>query len=57
MGQTVLANTSPDGHDAINKMLETLQQEWGGLISKIVDTKVDIFIFLAFIRVLRIHSI
>ncbi|XP_024081429.1 nesprin-1 [Cimex lectularius] len=39
MGQSVLANTAPEGHEAINDTLEALQQDWSCLVTKVVDTK------------------
>lgn len=45
MGQCVLANTAPRGHEHINNTLEALQQEWSNLVARIIDTKV-IFIYL-----------
>lgn len=39
LAQSVLANTAPNGHDAINDMLTRLQDEWGTLASKMAETK------------------
>jgi nesprin-1 len=40
LAQTVLANTAPSGHDAINQILGKLQEEWSALASKMMETKV-----------------
>lgn len=40
LGQTVLANTAPSGHQAINSALADLQEQWSNLASKMVETKV-----------------
>lgn len=40
LAQTVLANTAPAGHQAINDELARLQEEWSALASKMVETKV-----------------
>ncbi|KAI4462171.1 muscle-specific protein [Holotrichia oblita] len=37
--QIVLANTAPSGHDAINKTLASLQEQWSNLASKMIETK------------------
>ncbi|KAK3930234.1 Nesprin-1 [Frankliniella fusca] len=39
LAQTVLANTAPAGHQAINDELARLQDEWSALASKMVETK------------------
>ncbi|CAH1403532.1 unnamed protein product [Nezara viridula] len=39
LGQSVLVNTAPSGHEEINNALENLQQEWSNLATKMVDTK------------------
>lgn len=39
LAQTVLANTAPSGHDAINEMLARLQEEWSSLALKMIETK------------------
>lgn len=39
LGQIVLANTAPNGHEAINQSISNLQEEWSNLASKIVETK------------------
>lgn len=42
LAQTVLANTAPSGHRAINQALADLQEQWSNLASKMVETKVSI---------------
>lgn len=39
LAQTVLANTAPSGHDAINQALGKLQEEWSALAGKMMETK------------------
>ncbi|KDR11756.1 Nesprin-1 [Zootermopsis nevadensis] len=39
LAQTVLANTAPSGHDAVNQILGKLQEEWSALASKMMETK------------------
>lgn len=39
---TVLANTAPSGHDAINSSLQKLQEDWNMLAAKMIETKVNI---------------
>lgn len=39
MAQSVLANTAPHGHEAINKSLAKLQDDWSALALKMVDIK------------------
>lgn len=39
MAQGVLANTAPQGHDAINKSLAKLQDDWSKVALKMVDIK------------------
>ncbi|KAA0201773.1 hypothetical protein HAZT_HAZT011047 [Hyalella azteca] len=39
LAQLVLANTAPPGHDAINCVVEKLQQEWTAVAAKMVETK------------------
>lgn len=39
LAQTVLANTAPSGHDAINQTVAELQEKWSNLASKMVETK------------------
>lgn len=40
VAQSVLANTAPSGHEAINQVLGQLQEEWSALASKMIETKV-----------------
>ena len=42
LAQTVLANTAPAGHDAINSNVDRLKAEWGQLASKMMDTKANL---------------
>jgi nesprin-1 len=44
LAQTVLANTAPSGHDAINQILGKLQEEWSALALKMIETKVSYWI-------------
>ncbi|XP_074030429.1 muscle-specific protein 300 kDa isoform X10 [Leptinotarsa decemlineata] len=39
LAQNVLANTAPQGHEAINQTLAKLQEEWSSLASSMVETK------------------
>ncbi|XP_075225316.1 muscle-specific protein 300 kDa isoform X2 [Lycorma delicatula] len=39
LAQTVLANTAPSGHQAINQALANLQEQWSALATKMVETK------------------
>lgn len=39
MAQAVLANTAPHGHEAINRSLATLQDNWSALALRMVDVK------------------
>ncbi|XP_063222936.1 muscle-specific protein 300 kDa isoform X4 [Bacillus rossius redtenbacheri] len=39
LAQTVLANTAPSGHDAINHTLGRLQEEWSVLASRMIEIK------------------
>lgn len=39
LAQIVLANTAPNGHDAINQTLAKLQEQWSNLASKMIETK------------------
>lgn len=39
LAQVVLANTAPHGHDAINRALAKLQEDWSMLALKMVDIK------------------
>ncbi|XP_037820489.1 nesprin-1-like, partial [Lucilia sericata] len=39
LAQNVLANTAPNGHDAINKELSDLQDLWSSIALRIVDVK------------------
>lgn len=52
LAQTVLANTAPTGHDAINQALAKLQEEWSSLASRMVEIKVDIlFLYIIIINI------
>ena len=42
LAQSVLANTAPAGHDAINSNVDRLKAEWGQLASKMMDTKANL---------------
>lgn len=42
MAQNVLANTAPNGHDAINKELTDLQELWSSIALRIVDVKAQL---------------
>lgn len=42
LAQNVLANTSPDGHDAINQSLANIQEQWSNVASKMIETKTRI---------------
>ncbi|CAG7726205.1 unnamed protein product [Allacma fusca] len=37
--QSILSNTAPAGHEAINDKLKELQETWNALVSKMIDTK------------------
>ena len=37
--QSILSNTAPSGHEAINDKLKELQDTWNTLVSKILETK------------------
>lgn len=39
LGQSVLANTAPEGHEFINKRLANLQEEWSNIASSMIETK------------------
>ncbi|XP_025834538.1 nesprin-1 isoform X2 [Agrilus planipennis] len=39
LGQTILANTVPSGHDEISKTVTELQERWSDLVSKMIETK------------------
>ncbi|XP_072386756.1 muscle-specific protein 300 kDa isoform X12 [Diabrotica undecimpunctata] len=39
LAQTVLANTAPQGHNAINETLVRLQEEWSNLAAAMVEAK------------------
>ncbi|VEN42511.1 unnamed protein product, partial [Callosobruchus maculatus] len=39
LGQSVLANTAPQGHEAINQTLVSLQEEWSNIASSMIETK------------------
>ncbi|XP_064211053.1 muscle-specific protein 300 kDa isoform X18 [Tribolium castaneum] len=39
LAQTVLANTSPNGHNAINESLANIQELWSNLASRMIETK------------------
>ncbi|KAF7272974.1 hypothetical protein GWI33_014281 [Rhynchophorus ferrugineus] len=39
LAQTVLANTAPHGHDAINHTLSNLQSEWSNIATSMIETK------------------
>ncbi|XP_068085330.1 muscle-specific protein 300 kDa [Anabrus simplex] len=39
LAQTVLANTAPSGHAAINQVLAKLQEEWSALASRMLEIK------------------
>ncbi|XP_012271233.1 nesprin-1 isoform X8 [Orussus abietinus] len=42
LAQTVLANTAPSGHKAINDALTELQERWSALASKMLETKTNL---------------
>lgn len=42
LAQVVLANTAPNGHDAINRTLGKIQEQWSNLASKMIETKATI---------------
>ncbi|XP_012253400.2 muscle-specific protein 300 kDa isoform X14 [Athalia rosae] len=42
LAQTVLANTAPPGHKAINDALAKLQEQWSALASKMLETKTNL---------------
>lgn len=42
VAQTVLANTAPAGHRAINDALANLQEQWSTLASKMLETKTNL---------------
>ncbi|XP_046474495.1 muscle-specific protein 300 kDa isoform X6 [Neodiprion pinetum] len=42
LAQTVLANTAPPGHQAINDALAKLQEQWSALASKMLETKTNL---------------
>ncbi|XP_066158002.1 muscle-specific protein 300 kDa isoform X10 [Euwallacea fornicatus] len=39
LAQSVLANTAPEGHDAINHTLANLQSEWSNIATNMIETK------------------
>lgn len=42
LAQTVLANTAPPGHQAINDALAKLQEQWSAVASKMLETKTNL---------------
>ncbi|XP_055711373.1 muscle-specific protein 300 kDa isoform X7 [Phlebotomus papatasi] len=40
--QNVLANTAPAGHEAINKLLTKLQEDWSNLALRMIDVKTSL---------------
>lgn len=42
LAQVVLANTAPAGHQTINDVLAKLQEQWGVLASKMLETKTNL---------------
>lgn len=42
LAQSVLANTAPSGHKAINDVLTNLQEDWSNVASKMVETKTSL---------------
>ncbi|XP_054006700.1 muscle-specific protein 300 kDa isoform X2 [Hylaeus anthracinus] len=42
LAQTVLANTAPTGHKAINDTVGKLQEQWSALASKMLETKTNL---------------